>query len=152
MIEVARITTLFVLICLNYIFLSTSIWVWAPDLFIVFLLFLAILKPKLPNTYIYILYGFVIDLFFSNQALPYTITFFLIGAYFNLSSIKWIQRSFFEQLLIIIFASIFLNIMLGFINNYYLNIEGRLIINPLMNALVWAAIFITQRHKWLKNL
>ena len=152
MIEVTRIIILFVLICLNYIFLSTGIWVWAPDLFIIFLLFIAILKPKLPNTYTYILYGFVIDLFFSNQALPYTITFFLIGAYLNLSNIKWIQKSFFEQLLMIIFASILLNIMLDFTNNYYLNIEGRVFINPLINGLVWAAIFITQRHKWLKNL
>ena len=105
MIEVTRIIILFVLICLNYIFLSTGIWVWAPDLFIIFLLFIAILKPKLPNTYTYILYGFVIDLFFSNQALPYTITFFLIGAYLNLSNIKWIQKSFFEQSLMIIFGS-----------------------------------------------
>ena len=52
----------------------------------------------------------------------------------------------------IIFASILLNIMLDFTNNYYLNIQGRLFINPLINGLVWAAIFITQRHKWLKNL
>ncbi len=81
MIEPIRFLALFGLICINYIFLSTSIWVWAPDLFIVFILFLTTLKSKLPNTYSFILYGFAIDLFFSNSVFAYTITFFLIGAY-----------------------------------------------------------------------
>lgn len=151
MIEATRILTFFSLICLNYIFLSTSIWVWAPDLFIAFILFLTTLKSKLPSTYLFILYGFSIDLFFSDQSLPYTITFFLIGAYLSFSNIKWIQRSLLEQLLMIVITSIFLNILLNFINDYSLNIEARIILNPLMNALIWAAIFMTQRHKWLKN-
>lgn len=151
MIKLIRFLALFGLICINYIFLSTSIWVWAPDLFIVFILFLTTLKSKLPNTYLFILYGFAIDLFFSNQSLPYTITFFLIGAYFSFSNIKWIQRSLLEQLLMIVLISIFLNILLNIINDYYLNIEARIIVNPLMNALIWASIFMTQRHKWLKN-
>ena len=151
MIEPIRILALFGLICINYIFLSTSIWVWAPDLFVVFILFLTTLKLKLPNTYLFILYGFAIDLFFSNQSLPYTITFFLIGAYLSFSKIKWIQRSLLEQLLMIVLVSIFLNILLNLTNDYYLNIEARIIINPLMNALIWAGIFTTQRHKWLKN-
>lgn len=151
MIEATRILTFFSLICLNYIFLSTSIWVWTPDLFIAFILFLTTLKSKLPSTYLFILYGFSIDLFFSDQSLPYTITFFLIGAYFSFSNIKWIQRSLLEQLLMIVITSIILNILLNFINDYSLNIEARIILNPLMNALIWAAIFMTQRHKWLKN-
>jgi len=151
MIEATRILTFFSLICLNYIFLSTSIWVWTPDLFIAFILFLTTLKSKLPSTYLFILYGFSIDLFFSDQSLPYTITFFLIGAYLSFSNIKWIQRSLLEQLLMIVITSIFLNILLNFINDYSLNIEARIILNPLMNALIWAAIFMTQRHKWLKN-
>ena len=151
MIEAARILTFFSLICLNYIFLSTSIWVWTPDLFIAFILFLTTLKSKLPSTYLFILYGFSIDLFFSDQSLPYTITFFLIGAYLSFSNIKWIQRSLLEQLLMIVITSIFLNVLLNFINDYSLNIEARIILNPLMNALIWAAIFMTQRHKWLKN-
>ncbi len=151
MIEATRILTFFSLICLNYIFLSTSIWVWTPDLFIAFILFLTTLKSKLPSTYLFILYGFSIDLFFSDQSLPYTITFFLIGAYLSFSNIKWIQRSLLEQLLMIVITSIFLNILLNFINDYRLNIEARIILNPLMNALIWAAIFMTQRHKWLKN-
>ena len=151
MIEPIRILTLFGLICINYIFLSTSIWVWTPDLFVVFILFLTTLKSKLPNTYLFILYGFAIDLFFSNQSLPYTITFFLIGAYLSFSNIKWIQRSLLEQLLMIVLVSIFLNILLDLTNDYYLNIEARIIINPLMNALIWVGIFMTQRHKWLKN-
>jgi len=100
---------------------------------------------------LFILYGFSIDLFFSDQSLPYTITFFLIGAYLSFSNIKWIQRSLLEQLLMIVITSIFLNILLNFINDYSLNIEARIILNPLMNALIWAAIFMTQRHKWLKN-
>jgi hypothetical protein len=151
MIEATRILTFFSLICLNYIFLSTSIWVWTPDLFIAFILFLTTRKSKLPSTYLFILYGFSIDLFFSDQSLPYTITFFLIGAYLSFSNIKWIQRSLLEQLLMIVITSIFLNILLNFINDYSLNIEARIILNPLMNALIWAAIFMTQRHKWLKN-
>jgi len=151
MIEATRILTFFSLICLNYIFLSTSIWVWTPDLFIAFILFLTTRKSKLPSTYLFILYGFSIDLFFSDQSLPYTITFFLIGAYLSFSNIKWIQRSLLEQLLMIVITSIFLNILLNFINDYRLNIEARIILNPLMNALIWAAIFMTQRHKWLKN-
>jgi len=151
MIEATRILTFFSLICLNYIFLSTSIWVWTPDLFIAFILFLTTLKSKLPSTYLFILYGFSIDLFFSDQSLPYTITFFLIGAYLSFSNIKWIQRSLLEQLLMIVITSIFLNILLNFTNDYSLNIEARIILNPLMNALIWAAIFMTQRHKWLKN-
>ena len=151
MIEATRILTFFSLICLNYIFLSTSIWVWTPDLFIAFILFLTTLKSKLPSTYLFILYGFSIDLFFSDQSLPYTITFFLIGAYLSFSNIKWIQRSLLEQLLMIVITSIFLNVLLNFINDYSLNIEARIILNPLMNALIWAAIFMTQRHKWLKN-
>ena len=151
MIEATRILTFFSLICLNYIFLSTSIWVWTPDLFIAFILFLTTQKSKLPSTYLFILYGFSIDLFFSDQSLPYTITFFLIGAYLSFSNIKWIQRSLLEQLLMIVITSIFLNILLNFINDYSLNIEARIILNPLMNALIWAAIFMTQRHKWLKN-
>ena len=151
MIEATRILTFFSLICLNYIFLSTSIWVWTPDLFIAFILFLTTQKSKLPSTYLFILYGFSIDLFFSDQSLPYTITFFLIGAYLSFSNIKWIQRSLLEQLLMIVITSIFLNILLNFTNDYSLNIEARIILNPLMNALIWAAIFMTQRHKWLKN-
>ena len=151
MIEATRILTFFSLICLNYIFLSTSIWVWTPDLFIAFILFLTTRKSKLPSTYLFILYGFSIDLFFSDQSLPYTITFFLIGAYLSFSNIKWIQRSLLEQLLMIVITSIFLNILLNFTNDYSLNIEARIILNPLMNALIWAAIFMTQRHKWLKN-
>jgi hypothetical protein len=53
--------------------------------------------------------------------------------------------------LMIMLVSIFLNILLNLTNDYYLNIEARIIINPLMNALIWAGIFMTQRHKWLKN-
>ena len=151
MIKSSKFLAFFILVCLNYIFLSTQIWVWAPDLFIVFILFLTILMPKLPNTYIFIFYGFIIDLFFSNQPLPYTITFFLIGAQLNFSTIKWIQRSLLEQLLLIVLASILLNILLNFTNDYYLNIQARIVINPLMNALIWAGIFMTQRHKWLKK-
>lgn len=152
MIKTSTVLAFFILVCLNYIFLSTQIWVWVPDLFIVFILFLTALMPKLPNTYIFILYGFVIDLFFSIQSLPYTITFFLIGAQLNLSTIKWLQRSLLEQLIFIILASILLNILLSVTNDYYLNIETRIIINPLMNSLIWAGIYMTQRNKWLKNI
>ena len=95
MIKTSTVLAFFILVCLNYIFLSTQIWVWVPDLFIVFILFLTALMPKLPNTYIFILYGFVIDLFFSIQSLPYTITFFLIGAQLNLST----EENFFNETL-----------------------------------------------------
>ena len=152
MIELSRFVIIFFLVCLNYIFLFTGIWSWTPDLFIIFVMFLSVQKKHLPNTYLFITYGFVIDLFFSNQTLPYILSFFLIGAYLNLSNIKWTQRSLLEQLIMIILVSLFLNILLIFTNDYYLDIQSRLIFNPLLNALIWILIFMTQRHKWLKNI
>ena len=151
MIEVTRIIILFVLICLNYIFLSTGIWVWAPDLFIIFLLFIAILKPNYQILTLIFCMGLLLTYFLATKLCLTQLHFF------NWSLLKSFEyqmdtKVIFEQLLMIIFASILLNIMLDFTNNYYLNIEGRLFINPLINGLVWAAIFITQRHKWLKNL
>lgn len=147
-----KLLVLLLLICLNYVFLSTSIWIWAPDLFIVFSLFLSTMRFKLPNVYIFIFYGFIIDLFFSSQSLPYMITFFLIGLYLNLTKIKWIQRTLFEQSFMIFLISLFLNLLLNFTNDYYLNISLRIIVNPILNTLIWIGIFMTQRHKWLKNI
>tara|TARA_A100001388_G_scaffold208355_1_gene158898 strand:+ start:1744 stop:2037 length:294 start_codon:yes stop_codon:yes gene_type:complete len=96
--------------------------------------------------------GFLIDLFFSNTSIPYTITYFLIGLYLNFSNLKWIQRSLLEQLISIISISFCLNILLFNVNNFSDEMSIRIFINPFINSMIWVLIFINQRHKWLKNI
>ena len=151
MIELSRVSILFILIIFNYILLTIGLWAWLPDLFIIQTLLFTTFSKKIPSVYFFIIKGFIIDLFFSEYSVPYTLSFSLIGLYLNFGKLKWIQRSLLEQLLLIVLASILLNILLNFTNDYYLNIQARIVINPLMNALIWAGIFMTQRHKWLKK-
>ena len=40
-----------------------------------------------------------LDLFFSEYSVPYTISFSLIGLFLNFGKLKWIQRSFLEQII-----------------------------------------------------
>ena len=150
--EVFRYLSLGLLIILNQIMLATNLWAISPDIFLVHTLFFTTFVKKIPNIYFFIFNGFVIDLFFSNISMPYTITFTLIGLYLNFSNLKWIQRSLLEQIILIISVSLFLNIILFLTNDFADGMGARIFINPLLNSIIWSVIFINQRQKWLKNI
>jgi rod shape-determining protein MreD len=150
--ELLRYLILFGLIILNQIFLASGIWSITPDIFVIQTLLMTTFIKKIPNVYFFIFKGFLIDLFFSNVTMPYTITFGVIGLYLNFSNLKWIQRSLLEQIILIFFISFILNIMLFLTNDYAEGMSSRIIINPLLNSIAWSFIFINQRQKWLKNI
>lgn len=150
--EVIRYSSFVCLIILNQILLATNLWPISPDLFLVHTLIYTTFVNKIPNIYLFIFMGFLIDLFFSNTSVPYTITYFLIGLYLNFSSLKWIQRSLLEQLILIISISFCLNILLFYVNDFSDEMSKRIFINPFLNSMIWVLIFINQRHKWLKNI
>ena len=150
--EFFRFLILFGLIIVNQIFLATSIWSITPDIFLIYTLVMTTFVKKVPNVYFFIFKGFLIDLFFSNITMPYTLTFGIIGLYLNFSTLKWIQRSLLEQIILICSISFVLNIMLFMINSYADGMNIRIVLNPLLNAAIWSFIFINQRQKWLKNI
>ena len=150
--EVIRYSSFVCLIILNQILLATNLWPISPDLFLVHTLIYTTFLNKIPNIYLFIFMGFLIDLFFSNTSVPYTITYFLVGLYLNFSSLKWIQRSLLEQLILIISISFCLNILLFYVNDFSDEMSKRIFINPFLNSMIWVLIFINQRHKWLKNI
>jgi rod shape-determining protein MreD len=150
--ELLRYLILFGLIILNQIFLASGIWSITPDIFVIQTLVMTTFIKKIPNVYFFIFKGFLIDLFFSNVTMPYTITFGVIGLYLNFSNLKWIQRSLLEQIILIFFISFILNIMLFLTNDYAEGMSSRIIINPLLNSIAWSFIFINQRQKWLRNI
>ena len=150
--EFFRFLILFGLIIVNQIFLATSIWSITPDVFLINTLVMTTFVKKVPNVYFFIFKGFLIDLFFSNITMPYTLTFGIIGLYLNFSTLKWIQRSLLEQIILITSISFVLNIILFMINSYADGMNIRIVLNPLFNAAIWAFIFINQRQKWLKNI
>ena len=150
--EFFRFLILFGLIIVNQIFLATSIWSITPDVFLINTLVMTTFVKKVPNVYFFIFKGFLIDLFFSNITMPYTLTFGIIGLYLNFSTLKWIQRSLLEQIILICSISFVLNIILFMINSYADGMNIRIVLNPLFNAAIWAFIFINQRQKWLKNI
>ena len=150
--EVIRYSSFVCLIILNQILLATNLWPISPDLFLVRTLIYTTFVNKIPNIYLFIFMGFLIDLFFSNTSVPYTITYFLVGLYLNFSSLKWIQRSLLEQLILIISISFCLNILLFYVNDFSDEMSKRIFINPFLNSMIWVLIFINQRHKWLKNI
>ncbi len=150
--EFFRFLILFGLIIVNQIFLATSIWSITPDVFLINTLVMTTFVKRVPNVYFFIFKGFLIDLFFSNITMPYTLTFGIIGLYLNFSTLKWIQRSLLEQIILISSISFALNIMLFMINSYADGMSIRIMLNPLLNSVIWAFIFINQRQKWLKNI
>ena len=152
MTEVIRYSSFVCLIILNQILLATNLWPISPDLFLVHTLIYTTFVKKIPNIYLFIFMGFLIDLFFSNTSVPYTITYFLVGLYLNFSNLKWIQRSLLEQLILIISISFCLNILLFYVNDFSDEMSKRIFINPFLNSMIWVLIFINQRHKWLKNI
>ena len=150
--ELFRYLSLFLLIIFNQIFLAIGAWSYLPDIFLIQTLVLTTFIKKLPSVYFFILKGFIIDLFFSNYSFPYTATYTLIGLYLNFSTLKWIQRSLLEQLMIIISITLFLNGLLFYLNDFAVGLSIRIILNPLLNCVVWILIFFNQRQKWLKNI
>ena len=150
--EFFRFLILFGLIIVNQIFLATSIWSITPDVFLINTLVMTTFVKRVPNVYFFIFKGFLIDLFFSNITMPYTLTFGIIGLYLNFSTLKWIQRSLLEQIILISSISFALNIMLFMINSYADDMNIRIMLNPILNSVIWAFIFINQRQKWLKNI
>ena len=150
--EVIRYSSFVCLIIFNQISLAANLWHLSPDLFLVHTLIYTTFVKKIPNIYLFIFMGFLIDLFFSNTSVPYTMTYFLIGLYLNFSNLKWIQRSLLEQLILIISISFCLNILLFYVNNFSDEMSMRIFVNPFLNSLIWGLIFINQRHKWLKNI
>ena len=150
--EVIRYLSFFCLIIFNQILLAINLWPISPDLFLIHTLIYTTFVKKIPNIYLFIFMGFLIDLFFSNTSIPYTITYFLIGLYLNFSTLKWIQRSLLEQLILIISISFCLNILLFYVNNFSDEMGIRIFINPFLNSMIWVLIFMNQRHKWLKNI
>ena len=150
--EVLRYLSFGLLIIFNQILLGTNLWAVSPDIFFVHTLLFTTFVRKIPNIYFFILMGFLIDLFFSNISMPYTLIYTMIGLYLNFSNLKWIQRSLLEQLILIILVSLFLNILLFSTNNFSDDMEIRIFINPLLNSIIWSVIFINQRQKWLRNI
>ncbi len=150
--ELFRFLSLFLLIIINQILIAANIWSISPDIFLVQTLIFTTFFKKIPNVYFFIIKGFLIDLFFSNISMPYTLSYMFIGLYLNYTNLKWIQKSLLEQTIIIITVSIFLNILLFSINNFSDGMEIRILINPLLNSIIWLLIFISQRQKWLKNI
>lgn len=150
--ELFRFLSLFLLIIINQILIAANIWSISPDIFLVQTLIFTTFFKKIPNVYFFIIKGFLIDLFFSNISMPYTLSYMFIGLYLNYTNLKWIQKSLLEQTIIIITVSIFLNILLFTINNFSDGMEIRILINPLLNSIIWLLIFISQRQKWLKNI
>ena len=150
--EFLRYLSLFLLIIINQILLATNIWALSPDIFLVQTFLFTTFIKKIPNVYFFIINGFIIDLFFSNISMPYTLSYMLIGLYLNFSKLNWIQRSLLEQIILIILMSLFLNIVLFSMNNFADEMGIRIFINPLLNSLVWLLIFISQRQKWLKSI
>ena len=150
--ELFRFLSLFLLIIINQILIAANIWSISPDIFLVQTLIFTTFFKKIPNVYFFIIKGFLIDLFFSNISMPYTLSYMFIGLYLNYTNLKWIQKSLLEQTIMIITVSIFLNILLFSINNFSDGMEIRILINPLLNSIIWLLIFISQRQKWLKNI
>lgn len=150
--EVLRYLSFGLLIIFNQILLGTNLWAVSPDIFFVHTLLFTTFVKKIPNIYFFILMGFLIDLFFSNISMPYTLIYTMIGLYLNFSNLKWIQRSLLEQLILITLVSLFLNILLFSTNNFSDDMGIRIFINPLLNSIIWSIIFINQRQKWLRNI
>ena len=150
--ELFRFLSLFLLIIINQILIAANIWSISPDIFLVQTLIFTTFFKKIPNVYFFILKGFLIDLFFSNISMPYTLSYMFIGLYLNFTNLKWIQKSLLEQTILIITVSTLLNILLFSFNNFSDGMEIRILINPLLNSIIWLLIFISQRQKWLKNI
>ena len=106
---------------------------------------------KIPNIYLFIFMGFLIDLFL---AILHSIhnNLFSCGAISKFFEFKVDSKITLEQLILIISISFCLNILLFYVNDFPDEMSKRIFINPFLNSMIWVLIFINQRHKWLKNI
>jgi rod shape-determining protein MreD len=122
-----------------------------PDGFVINILIMATFLNKMPSVYYFILLGFIADLFFSEIVGPYMFCYFLSGLYLNFESLRWIQRAFLEQMILVFILSLIVNLLLLTANELSFDFQ-RIVINPFVNVALWSILFFTQRGKWLKNI
>ena len=124
-----------------------------PDIFICIVISYAALSPvKVPSINYFVLFGFIVDILFLNSTMPYILTLLFMGLYFNFSQRWWIQLSLLEQILLIFLISVTLNSLIFFFHSSSEIVYIRLLLNPILNSLVWILIFILYRKTWLKNI
>ena len=153
MTDFVRVLVFCISAILNYILINSGIWHLMPDIFICIVISYAALSPvKLPSINYFVLFGFLVDILFLNSTMPYILTFLLMGLYFNFSQRWWIQLSLLEQILLIFLISVILNSLVFFFHSSSEMVYIRLLLNPILNSLVWVLIFILYRKAWLKNI
>ena len=153
MTDFVRVLVFCISAILNYILINSGIWHLMPDIFICIVISYAALSPvKLPSINYFVLFGFLVDILFLNSTMPYILTLFLMGLYFNFSQRWWIQLSLLEQILLIFLISVILNSLVFFFHSSSEMVYIRLLLNPILNSLVWILIFILYRKTWLKNI
>ena len=153
MTDFVRVLVFCISAILNYILINSGIWHLMPDIFICIVISYAALSPvKLPSINYFVLFGFLVDILFLNSTMPYILTLLLMGLYFNFSQRWWIQLSLLEQILLIFLISVTLNSLIFFFHSSSEIVYIRLLLNPILNSLVWILIFILYRKTWLKNI
>ena len=153
MTDFVRVLIFCISVILNYILINFEIWHLMPDIFICVVISYAALSPvKLPSINYFLIFGFLADILFLNSTLPYILTLLLMGLYFNFSQRWWIQLSLLEQILLIFLISIILNSLIFFFHSSSEIVYVRLLLNPILNSIVWILIFIFYRKTWLKNI
>ena len=153
MTDFVRVLVFCISAILNYILINSGIWHLMPDIFICIVISYAALSPvKLPSINYFVLFGFLVDILFLNSTMPYILTLLFMGLYFNFSQRWWIQLSLLEQILLIFLISVILNSLVFFLHSSSEMVYIRLLLNPILNSLVWRLIFILYRKTWLKNI
>ena len=153
MTDFVRVLVFCISAILNYILINSGIWHLMPDIFICIVISYAALSPvKLPSINYFVLFGFLVDILFLNSTMPYILTLLLMGLYFNFSQRWWIQLSLLVQILLIFLISVILNSLVFFFHSSSEMVYIRLLLNPILNSLVWILIFILYRKTWLKNI
>ena len=84
MTDIFRIFRLLLVIVVNYLLLSFNLWKWAPDIFLIQSLLAIVILKEPPGIYYFVFKGFLIDLFFSEISIPYTLTFFYYWTIFKI--------------------------------------------------------------------
>ena len=152
MTDFVRVLVFCISTILNYILINSGIWHLMPDIFICIVISYAALSPvKLPSINYFVLFGFLVDILFLNSTMPYILTLLLMGLYFNFSQRWWIQLSLLEQILLIFLISVILNSLVFFFHSSSEMVYIRLLLNPILNSLVWVLIFILYRNLSVSN-
>ena len=143
MTDIVRVLIFCISVILNYILINSGFWHLMPDIFICIVISYAALSPvKVPSINYFVLFGFIVDI----------LTLLFMGLYFNFSQRWWIQLSLLEQILLIFLISVILNSLIFFFHSSSEIVYIRLLLNPILNSLVWILIFILYRKTWLKNI